>query len=73
MNLWAKFCIVRTQITFLTTFSPHVLHYGPLDGSKNKEEVFTYRHSLPDASWHEPSPTDPLSLIDQVKSSLKSS
>ena len=25
------------------------------------------RHGLPDETWHEPNPVDPLSLIDQVK------
>merc|ERR1712018_934751 len=54
--------------TFLTPF--HVLHYGPLMGSKNGEEVINYVHELPDETWHEPSPTDPLSLIDQVELSM---
>ena len=50
---------------FLTTF--YVLHYGPNEGSKTgKEEVIRYRHGLPDESWSEPDPTDPLSLVDQV-------
>ena len=49
---------------FLTTC--HVLHYGPLDGSKNGKKTFTFRHGLPDETWQEPSITDPLSLIDQV-------
>ena len=29
--------------------------------------LLTYRHGLPDETWHEPNPVDPLSLIDQVK------
>ena len=29
--------------------------------------MLTYRHGLPDETWHEPNPVDPLSLIDQVK------
>ena len=31
------------------------------------KKVMTYRHGLPDETWHEPDPQDPLSLIDQVK------
>merc|ERR1719460_2945275 len=33
-------------------------------------EVLTYRHGLPDETWHEPNPVDPLSLIDQVELAL---
>ena len=29
--------------------------------------LVTHRHGLPDETWHEPDPEDPLSLIDQVK------
>ena len=29
--------------------------------------LVTHRHGLPDETWHEPNPVDPLSLIDQVK------
>ena len=29
--------------------------------------MLTNRHGLPDETWHEPNPVDPLSLIDQVK------
>ena len=29
--------------------------------------MLTHRHGLPDETWHEPNPVDPLSLIDQVK------
>ena len=32
--------------------------------------LLTYRHGLPDETWHEPNPVDPLSLIDQVKDSV---
>ena len=51
-------------------FSPlfHVMHYGPKEFSINKKDVISYVHELPDPTWREPSPTDPLSLIDQVKS-----
>ena len=38
-----------------------------MEGSKNGEEVLGYLHGLPDQTWHEPNPEDPLSLIDQVK------
>ena len=44
----------------------YVLHYGPLEGSRNEEEVFSYKHDDTDYSWPEPGPDDPLSLIDQV-------
>ena len=55
-----------------TLFSPlfYVMHYGPKDFSINKKDVISYIHELPDPTWREPSPTDPLSLIDQVKISL---
>merc|ERR1712037_682570 len=33
-----------------------VMHFGPLDGSKNGEEVIHYRYDLPDETWHEPYP-----------------
>ena len=36
------------------------------DFSKNGEDVLTYLHGLPDQSWPEPEPEDPLSEIDQV-------
>ena len=51
-----------------TLFSPlfHVMHYGPKEFSINKKDVISYVHELPDSTWREPSPTDPLSLIDQV-------
>ena len=36
------------------------------DFSKNGEDVLTYLHGLPDQTWPEPDPQDPLSVIDQV-------
>ena len=46
---------------------PQVLHYGPTDNSKTgKEEVISFIHGLPDESWPEPDPSDPLSIVDQV-------
>ena len=50
-------------------FSHHfyVLHYGPWEGSKDgTSKVLTYLHDLPDYTWQEPDPYDPLSLVDQV-------
>jgi len=47
-----------------------VLHYGPLEGSKNGEAVLNYRYGLPDETWPEPNPDDPLSPIDKVELSL---
>jgi len=47
-----------------------VLHWGPLEGSKNGEPVISYRFGLPDETWPEPNPDDPLSLIDKVELSL---
>jgi len=48
-----------------------VLHYGPLEGSKDgSSEVINYRFGLPDETWPEPYPDDPLSLIDKVELSL---
>ena len=44
-----------------------LLHYGPRDFSKNGEDVFTFRHNLPeDGTWPEPDPDDPLSIVDDV-------
>ena len=43
-----------------------VLHYGPKDFSANGTEVITFLHGLPDETWPESAPEDPLSLIDQV-------
>merc|ERR1719222_1175298 len=49
-----------------------ILHYGPMDSSKNGEPVLSYKHALPnpDEAWHEPEPEDPLSLVDQVELAL---
>ena len=30
------------------------------------QKVLTYIHGLPDNTWKEPDPEDPLSLVDQV-------
>ena len=43
-----------------------VLHYGPKDFSKNRKDVITFLHGLPDETWPSPDPDDTLSLIDQV-------
>ena len=79
-HFWCnKILQTQTEGFFITSktlscllFSPlfNVLHYGPLDGSKNGEKTFTFRHGLPDETWQEPSNTDPLSLIDQVVMSV---
>ena len=45
---------------------PYVLHYGPMDASKNGEPVFKFRGGLPGHEWREPQPNDPLSVVDQV-------
>ena len=45
----------------------HVLHYNPMDFSNNEEPVLSYTHGLPDESWKEPSPEDPMSVVDQVR------
>merc|ERR550532_3017997 len=48
-----------------------VLHWGPLEGSKDGEaQVFTYLHDHPDSYWYWQDPSDPLSLVDQVKIAL---
>jgi len=47
-----------------------VLHYGPLEFSKNGEAVINYRFGIPDHTFPEPTPDDPLSLIDKVELSL---
>jgi len=44
-----------------------LLHYRPQDFSKDGEDVLTYLHGLPDQTWPEPEPEDPLSAIDQVE------
>ena len=62
------FCDIEPWTSKPALFSPpfHVLHYGPKEGSVNKTDVISYIHQLPDETWQEPSPEDPLSLIDQV-------
>ena len=50
----------------LPPLSPYVLHYDPMDASKNGEPVFNYRYGLPGQDWREPEPNDPLSIVDQV-------
>ena len=47
-----------------------LLHYGPQDFSKNGENVLSFLHALPDLSWPEPTPEDPLSLVDEVTPKL---
>jgi len=38
-----------------------------MDNSKTgKEEVISFIHGLPDETWPEPDPSDPLSVVDQV-------
>ena len=48
------------------------MHYGPLDFSKDgKAKVLEYRDELPDDTWKEPNPDDPLSLVDKVTHKLQ--
>merc|ERR1719151_68204 len=44
--------------------------YGCEEQINEGEGVIRYLHGLPDATWHEPTPDDPLSLIDQVELSM---
>ena len=44
-----------------------LMHYGPQAFSKNTEDTLTYLHELPGQTWPEPSPEEPLSIIDQVR------
>ena len=70
---FGEICLLKRHFTsdkilnFFTLY-PYVLHYGPMDSSKNGEPVLSYKHALPnpDEAWHEPEPEDPLSLVDQV-------
>ena len=69
-------CLSRQQLFWPTfsIFSPtYVLHYGPLEGSKNGEAVLNYRYGLPDETWPEPNPDDPLSPIDKVENEMVTS
>ena len=52
-------------VSFLTTLF-HVLHWGPIEGSRNGEKVLSYLHGHPDFYWQEPDEENPLSLVDQV-------
>ena len=56
-------------------FSHHlnyVLHYHPLEHSKNGEAVFNPRYGVLE-DWPEPDPEDPLSMIDKVAVKLNGS
>merc|ERR1719264_1434735 len=44
--------------------------YGCEEQINEGEEVIRYLHGLPEDTWHEPTPDDPLSLIDQVELSM---
>ena len=51
------------MISLFHTFY-YVLHYGPLEGSKDEEsEVVRFRHGH---VWEEPDRENPLSLVDKV-------
>ena len=51
------------MISFFHTFY-YVLHYGPLEGSKDEEsEVVRFRHGH---VWEEPDRENPLSVVDKV-------
>ena len=52
---------------FFESFERRIQNYIHQDFSKNGEDVLTYLHGLPDQSWPEPEPEDPLSAIDQVR------
>ena len=48
-------------------FTPPVLHYGPLEFSRDQEsETMSYLHEIPDDSWKSPDKEDPLSVVDKV-------
>jgi len=50
---------------------PQVLHYGPTDNSKTgTEEVISFIYGLPDETWPESDPSDPLSVVDQMELAL---
>ena len=44
-----------------------LMHYAPQYFSKNTKDTLTYLHELPGQTWPEPSPEEPLSIIDQVR------
>ena len=50
------------------------MHFGPLEGSMNGEDVMSKLHGPPsDTWWSEPDPLDPLSLTDKVGTILEGS
>ena len=71
----ANFTPLRNYDIFLSflPFYPPVLHYGPLEFSKDQEsETMSYLHEIPDVSWKGPDKEDPLSVVDKVtKQDLK--
>ena len=54
------------EIVFIERFGQQIQSCVYQDFSKNGEDVLTYLHGLPDQTWPEPEPQDPLSVIDQV-------
>jgi len=44
-----------------------VLHFNPSYYSRNGQDTISYIHGLPDETWPETSPEDPMSLIDKVE------
>ena len=43
-----------------------------MEGSKTgKEEVISFIHGLPDETWPESDPSDPLSVVDQVTNLIR--
>jgi len=44
-----------------------VLHSGPADYSKNGQETISFIRGLPDETWPEQEPEDPMSVIDKVE------
>ena len=64
-------CPALVEMKHLSPALLKVLHYGPTDGSKTgNEEVLSFIHGLPDQSWPDPDPSDPLSVVDQVSPPL---
>ena len=64
-------CPALVEMKHLSPALLKVLHYGPTDGSKTgNEEVLSFTHGLPDQSWPDPDPSDPLSVVDQVSPPL---
>ena len=51
---------------------PHVLHYRPLDGSKDgRAKVISKLHAAPGDTWDEPNPEDPLTVVDKVRKGVQ--